>query len=365
MSETKENGEKNETDLITDEDQRAEVTDEIKKPNNKLLYLLIVIIVVVFSAGFVFINNKVKIIGASLEKNNISTQNNVQTVNDQINDVQSRFTSMQGKLEEIEAQQEVLTHTYSKPIEQQIYFNEDYALAEIEHLLIIASHNLEIDQNIATALSAMEAADTRLKGLGDPAVLSAREQLTKDMNALRSINQADISGMAFSLSDFISHIDDLVIKENVVLEKQEAISENVDESVSGIKHFFSLVFKELKSLIIITRDTDVGKARLLPDEVYFLKANLKLELANARFAVFNRDTENLHKSIEHIQGWLKDYFDLSDANTTNIYDALESLKKIELTLPVLDISSALESVRALSRHQEENINIVEELMPEQ
>ena len=115
-----------------------------------------------------------------------------------------------------------------------------------------------------------------------------------------------------------------------------------------------LVWEELKSLVVITRDTEIEKARLLPDEIYFLRANLKLELANARFAVFNRDTENLHASIGHIQAWLNEYFDLSDAATQNIHDSLLRMQDLELAFPRMDISSSLESVRALIRSQEES-----------
>jgi len=179
------------------------------------------------------------------------------------------------------------------------------------------------------------------------------------MNELRSLNQADLSGMALYLSDLISRVDDLTLKANIVIEQQfetDNQEQDTQESVEGIKHFFVLVWEELKSLVVITRDNDVAAARLLPDEIYFLRANLKLELANARFAVFNRDTENLHASIKHMQDWLYAYFDMADATVSNIHDTLTAMKKIELAFPKLDISSSLESVRALSRIKEESMD---------
>jgi len=327
---------------------------------NKLFIILPVLFFIIVSVAFVYVNNRVTEIENEFNHTRIKNDSIVKDSDNRINDILSRFTGIQKNLEELESKQDVLSHSLSQPVEQQIHINEGYALAEVEHLLIIASYNLQLDHDVATALSAMEAADARLKGLRDPAVLSVREQLIADINEFRSINQADLSGLGLFLSDLIDRINDLPLKENIVLEKTEASTESDEEQVKGIKHFFVLVWKELKSLVVITRDQNVNKARLLPDEIYFLRANMKLELANARFAVFNRDTENLHASIGHIQAWLNDYFDLSDAAVRNIYDSLSRMKKLELAFPELDISSSLESVRALIRYQDERNGAVNE-----
>lgn len=330
---------------------------------NKWLLLFIIVLIVIVSVAFVFINNRLNKLEEGIQQSNAESSNVEKNINvnldSRLKSVLSEVSSVQEKLDELESKQEVLSHSLSQPVEQQIHINKNYALAEIEHLLIIANYNLQLDHNVATALSAMEAVDNRLKAFNDTAALSAREQLIADMNELRSLNQADLSGMALYLSDLISRVDDLALKENVVIKQQfetDSKEQDTQESVKGIKHFFILVWEELKSLVVITRDNDVAAARLLPDEVYFLRANLKLELANARFAVFNRDTGNLHASIKHMQNWLHAYFDMADANVSNIYDTLTAMKKTELEFPELDISSSLESVRALSRIKEESID---------
>lgn len=340
-------------------DKKAVSTDK-PESSNKSIFIVSAVLIIIFSIVFVFINDRLNKIEQEINKSNIQNKADVQQSENQKIEVLSRFSGIQKKLEELDSKQEVLSHTLTQPLEQQIHVNKDYALAEIEHLLIIASYNLQLDHNVATALSAMESADARLTGLNDPAVLSVREQLVADMNELRSMNQADLSGLALFLSDLINRIDELALKENILLEQAGTSTKPDEEQAEGIKHFFTLVFKELKSLVVITRDQNVSKVRLLPDEIYFLKANLKLELANARFAVFNRDTDNLHASIGHIQIWLNDYFDLSDAAVNNIYDSLSRMKKMELKFPEMDISSSLESVRALSRYQDEHYNTADE-----
>jgi uroporphyrin-III C-methyltransferase len=375
MSEEKENKTMDKNNLQESEAKNNAVEEKTnpkgnEKESSKSPYLLIIVLIIIVSAAFSFIYNRLNKIENDIEQSQANNVNVDQDVNNRIENALSSLTSIQIKIEELESKQEVLTHSLSQPVEQQIHINEDYALTEIEHLLIIASYNLQLDHNIATALAAMETAEVRLKGLTDVAALSAREQIIADMNELRSINQADLSGAVFSLSDYIKRVDDLAIKDNVVIEPKEVIEESQEVSSGGFKQFFSLVMEDLKSLIVITRDEDVGKVRLLPDEIYFVRANLKLELANARMAVFNRDTENLSISIELIQDWLNRYFDISDADVRNIYDSLSNMKKMKLELPEMDISSSLESVRALSRTQdsrhqnEDDTESNEELMSE-
>jgi uroporphyrin-III C-methyltransferase len=324
------------------------------KSTNKFSFIVSLVLIIIFSIAIGFINDRINNVEKELTQSSIKNSSAINNSDNQIKEAFSRFANVQKKLEELESKQDVLSRSLSQPEEQQVHVNKDYALAEIEHLLIIASYNLKLSNDVATALSAMEAADARLTGLTDPAALSVREQLIVDMNELQSMNQADLSGLGLYLSDLISRVDRLTLKENIVTQKQEINPEPKEEKVEGIKQFFILVFKELKSLVVITRDEDVSKARLLPDEIYFLRANLKLELANARFAVFNRDTNNLHASIGHLQTWLMHYFDMSDAAVNNIYNSLSSMKKLELAFPEVDISSSLESVRALIRYQDES-----------
>jgi uncharacterized protein HemX len=336
------------------------------KSEKKFSFFMPLILIIIIFVVFAFVNDRLNKIEQNLDDSNIKNDSAVQDSIKRTTEALSSLSSLHKNLEEIESKQEVMSNSLSQPQEQQqIHINKDYALAEVEHLLIIASYNLQLGHDIATALSAMESADARLTGLSDSGVLSVREQLVADMNELRSINQADLSGLALYLSDLINRVDELALKENKVSENSETKVESYEEEAKGIKHFFMLVFKELKSLVVITRDDNVSKARLLPDEVYFIKANLRLELANARFAVFNRDKENLHASIDYIQLWLNNYFDMSDAAVKNIYDSLSSMKKMELAFPEMDISSSLESVRALIHYQDKNNSAADEegLMP--
>ena len=363
MSEEKQ--EKAVTNKTEKNDKQQSVSN--KPGSNKLVLIFLILIIIVFSAVLFYGNKKVTGLGRDLDQLSRSSGQLINDLDMRIKESASHFSAINKKLDEIESKQLVLENQISDSVAKPVQINEEYALAEIEHLLIIASYRIQLNHDVATALMAMEAADTRLKGLDDPKALEVREQLIADMNTLRSLNQADLSGLGLFLSDLINRVDNLPLNDKVVINVPEHNKPEADNNqTKEISRFFSLVWQELKSLVVITRDDQVNKIRLLPDEVYYLRANIKLELANARFAVFNRDTDNFRASIGHIRKWLNDYFDQTDAAVRNVNESLTRMNKLELAFPDIDISSSLESVRALIRYQTELPDTGEqELVPAQ
>jgi len=234
--------------------------------------------------------------------------------------------------------------------------NEDWAIAEVEYLLIIAMHRLLLEEDVMTALAAMEAADLRLKGLGDPGLLPVRKQLTTDMNQLRAVNHPDIAGMAIYLADMVDLSADLPLKSEVTTNTIAAHSLDEDQVNDGVdvdpfwKRLPKIIWLEIKSWIMIKRTGDVNQALLLPSEEYFLTQNLRLELESARLSVLRADSGNLRASVVLIQSWLRQYFDTSDSAVMNVMETLDQMQAIELKPALPDISSSVESLRAYLRY---------------
>ncbi|MBI4006359.1 MAG: uroporphyrinogen-III C-methyltransferase [Gammaproteobacteria bacterium] len=271
--------------------------------------------------------------------------------------VQSEVTSekimdLESRLHELSEQQENIVNSLSGLYQQQPVNNEDWALAEIEYLLIIATHHLSLLHDVETALVAMEAADLRLRDMQDQQLVSVREQLASDINQLRSINIVDISSLAVYIADLIDRSDTLPLKNGVVAEQVNPESTDVTYEDSDWINVFDMIWQELKSLMIIKRNGGVPQALLLPDQEYFLFQNLRMELENARLSILRRDTENLRTSINILNHWLSQYFDTKDADVLNIVETLEYMKTVELNPKIPDINSSLETLRAYIRARE-------------
>lgn len=237
--------------------------------------------------------------------------------------------------------------------------NQDWGLAEVEYLLVIAMHRLLLERDLKTAIVAMEAADLRLKGMGDPDLLLVRQQLFEDLNKLRAVKQTDISSLAVYLSSIINIADGLPLRSSAQQQRDAPLSEteSVPESAEQglFKRLSTSLWQELKSLLIIRRAAQTEPVLLLPKEEFFLRQNLKLQLEIARQSILRADGDNLQVSVDLMQSWLQQYFDDNDPAVINILETLQKIRTVELQPELPDISSSLESLRAV-RHAERQSN---------
>jgi len=231
--------------------------------------------------------------------------------------------------------------------------NLDWALAEVEYLLILATHRLSLADDVATALVAMQAADNRLKNISDPRILAVRRQLIADTNLLKSINTVDISGLALYLADMVNRVQALPLNQLQISNSKPAIPQTLeqqDDKTSSVwKRLVNSIWLELKDLVKTPNEGEVVSMPLLPEQRYFLYQNLRLKLDIARLAVLNRDTDNLQASIIEIKAWLVKYFNTADAGVNNILEALTQMTEIRLDPELPDISSSLESLLIVSK----------------
>jgi len=265
----------------------------------------------------------------------------------------SQITQLESEVGELQGRQQNLDDVLSRLMQERPKDNQDWALAEVEYLLIIAMHRLLLEHDVTTALAALEAADRRLRDLHMPGVIPVREQIAADMNKLRAVEAVDISGLAVYMADLIDRAAELPLHNGPVVSEQTGqLQEETGNGSSGWRKFLGNVWNELKSLVVIKHEGEMSQALLLPDQEYFLYQNLRLELENARYAILRKDTANFHASIELVSEWLKTYFDTSSTAVMNILDSLRQMSVLELEVELPDISSSLESLRATIRQNE-------------
>jgi uroporphyrin-3 C-methyltransferase len=323
----------------------SECEKQTKGGRNKIFVIVIVLFISLSVGGYYFwaeLNNA----KLALEKLSRETSLNFNTS-------EKTITNLEDLITKLSVDQESLMNTLASLHQQQPLNNEDLALAEVEYLLVIATHRLILERDVTTALSAMEEANKRLKDLSNPQLTPLREQLKQDIDQLHAVNTVDISSLAIYLADLINRSDSLPLKMNSITSKQsETIREDDDENISW-KDFPALAWSELKNLVVIKRNDNSSQPLLLVEEQYFLYQNLRLELENARLAVLLADTDNLQASINSIIKWLNRYFDTNAAAVVNVLETLEHMATVDLGPELPDISSSLESLRAYTRSSEQ------------
>lgn len=310
------------------------------------IHVALLLLVIIIISGGAYLYSRIHVVNQSMQDLAEYTAGNNKAVNDKI-------SALEKNMEQLNAQFQTLNNALTELYQQQPGNNEDWALAEVEYLLIIASHRLLLERDVATALTAMEAAARRLQALGSPDLIPVREQLTADINKLKTVNSVDITGVSIYLADLIERASNLPLKNGVIIGAQESAGPAAqDLEHAGGRGFMNSLWQELKSLVVIKKSGEVKQELLLPGQDYFLYQNLRLELESARLSVLRRDTDNLHSSIALLLDWLEQYFDGSDSGVANVMETLKQMATLKLDPPLPDINSSLETLRAYMRGRE-------------
>ena len=348
-----ESQEENQTDN-ENEDESGKITSDEKKhgsdQNNVFCFILLILICGLAAGGY-YLWNELQQTKADITE--VITNGQAQT-----GLTDGSLASMNDAIRQLEGKQIEQSDALASLYRDRQGSNEDWAIAEIEYLLIIAMQRLILEEDVSTALAAMEAADLRLKNMGNPGLLPVRQQLATDMNQLRSVNLADTVGMAIYLADMVDLSADLPLKSGIIVATKDQSSTDASSTDNEpvVDPFWKkvprILWQEIKSLVVIKRSGEVKQALLLPGEEYFLYQNLRLELESARQSVLRSDSQNLRSSIDLALTWMRRYFDTSDSAVINVVETLDKMRSIELKPDLPDISSSLESLRAYIREND-------------
>lgn len=268
----------------------------------------------------------------------------------QIESVGALVNEMQAGIADLERAQQLAAESLRRLAGTIAIDNTDLALAEAEQLLIMAVHHLTLQRDVNIALAALESAGQRLAGLDVPGLELSREQIAADMQALKSVNTVDITGLSLFLTDLSNRVAGLPL--NNARATEETATQVVapdNPAIPAWERLLSSVWQEFKGMFVVTRSGSGSQATLLPDENWFLYQNLRLQIETARLAIIRRDTETMRGSLQQVNSWLQDYFDTADNEVANILQTTDKMTALDLDPGLPDISSSLETLRAFIR----------------
>lgn len=217
-----------------------------------------------------------------------------------------------------------------------------WLIAEAEYLASLANTRLQLAGDVSTAIIALQAADQRLKENGDPITFAVREQIAKEINALKSTELPDIVGISSQLLALETAVAQMSINEphagtaqapEIGKSDPAPVPENIQQTLNDAWENFS-------KLVVVRRHDKPMAALMTPEQVELIRKNLALKLEAARLALINQNEELYSASINITMQWLKDYFDASNASVVSALEQLGELKKtpIKATLPSIDLS---------------------------
>ncbi len=269
------------------------------------------------------------------------------------NELQSTASDINSNVSSLSAQLTALEQSSADNInrlQKQVGKNRlQWRIAEAEYLISVANTRLMLAGDIDTAIVALQAADQRLKENGDPLTFPVRKQLAKEINILKSTEQADTVGISSQLIALEDAVAEMNISEphagsvqapEIGKGKPSSLPENIQET-------FNDAWANFSKLIVVRRNDEPMAALMTPERVELIRKNLSLKLEAARLALINQD-ETLYKtSISISMKWLGDYFDAENSAVKTALEQLETLKNTPITTPLPSIALSLKMLRDL------------------
>jgi uroporphyrin-III C-methyltransferase len=219
-----------------------------------------------------------------------------------------------------------------------------WSRAEAMFLLDLAQRRLTLDRDLETTIVALESADTRLASLRDQTFAPVRQQIARELQALRAVRAPDTTGIIARLASSEERALQAPVKGIIAAERAAFDRSTLPEGM--LPRAWSIARSTFANLIVV-RDVDNGAGSVITaEEALLRRQHLQLLLFSARTAVARHDAAGYRSALATARQWLGEFFDLSSPATQALLGEIQALEPIEIDPPLPDISG---SARALRR----------------
>ena len=254
-------------------------------------------------------------------------------------DVSARLGQLEARMFETQNQRLALESLYRDLSRSR----DEWTLAEVEQVLLIANQQLQLAGNVKAALIALETADARLANMDRPQLVVLRRVINRDMERLKAAPYVDVVGMALRLDNVMNQVDTLLL----AMEQRPARPN--PEPESAVAGFWQRLWHEgtrdMRDLIRIQNVEKPEVPLLSPDQAFFLRENLKFRLLGARLALLAHDEGSFKADLKAASGWLTHYYDGADKTVAAAQVTLKQLIQSDIGIQLPDISASLDAAR--------------------
>lgn len=218
-----------------------------------------------------------------------------------------------------------------------------WSRAEAAFLMELAQQRLILDRDVDTAVAALESADSRLASLRDPGVAAVRQQVAKEVLALRAVHRLDTAGILARLTNAEEEAT-LASVLGIVAVERTAPTNVLPEGF--FSRAWAVARNAISGLISVRKVEDRGASVVTLEEQSLRRQHLQLLLYSARAAVPRHDNASYRSSLAGARQWLNGFFDLTDPATAALLKEVQALETIDIDPPLPDVTG---SSRALQR----------------
>lgn len=253
---------------------------------------------------------------AALLKDNINRQAGIQAEIERLADAQKTDR------DRIESNQ--------KAYQELVKGRVNWLVDESETMLNLAAQQLLLSGNVPGAVGVLEHINSRLSRFDQPELLPIKQAVSSDLAELKNRPYVDVSGTALRIDRLETAVAGLPLVVDGTL-KPGAVEEVQDNpQLSWWENAWEKSLGALKGLVEV-RQLESNDAMLLsPEQIYFVRENLRLRLLDARAALLQRNSEIYQSDLNSVEATVKQYFDNRSPATQAWLKELAELKALDV-----------------------------------
>jgi len=241
-------------------------------------------------------------------------------------------------------------------LKQNRHSRRDWLITEAEYLVKLANYRLILAHDVPTSISALRAADERLREVGNPRFIPLRQAIAFDIQQLKSVTRVDMVGLSLKLNAIQKQLEALPLKTPTPETIQQKNQHPTQLSqIDSWKQLPMAIWQDLLKLFRIQTHNEQIQPLLSPEHRFFLVQNLKLQLEQARLALINNQPIIYKDRIRQAQQWIKQYFNSQYPLTQSMNKSLTQLAQVKINVALPDISNSLTQLQLLHTRTQKSI----------
>jgi uroporphyrin-III C-methyltransferase len=242
----------------------------------------------------------------------------------------------------VQAQQQQLSQQH--PLEAR------WQLVSVRHLLSIADQALRLQQNIDTAIAALEIAEAQLRNTGYAAWLPLRDRITQDLQSLRAVHTPDLADMAQQLERIATLAQQL--PNNSAPTQWPIATPTTPSSISTdttwqdkLAGLWRQITHSLRGIVEFRRDTTHTQPYQAPEQHALMQQTIMLRLQLAKIALARRDKTLYQNTILDTETWLSATNPASNHEQQQLLTDLRTLKAIDIAPPLPTLAGSWQALQ--------------------
>ncbi|MCW5632357.1 MAG: uroporphyrinogen-III C-methyltransferase [Rubrivivax sp.] len=238
---------------------------------------------------------------------------------------------------------------------------DENVLADIEAAVRVAQQQSAITGSAEPLLLVLRQGEERLARYAQPRLERVRRAMAQDLERLRAAGGSDLAVLAGRIDDLVRQVDDLPMLAvppqagagrrgaaeaggagagpgaMAAARGASAAGPPASTAVAGTEggvlatlrqawqRFSAQAWGETRSLLRVTRIDQPEAMLVAPEQAYFLRANVKLRLLNARLALLARQFDVAQSDLRDALAAIERYFDRNARRTITAAEALRQV----------------------------------------